>query len=80
MLFLNVFSGPANWNKIGGLPAGAFGILGHHNLLITKAIEGKVRQLIPNQRPPQIHPTQATSQAPPCRTTIPTHKRHTETD
>jgi hypothetical protein len=80
MLFLNVFSGPANWNKNGGLPAGAFGTLGRHNLLITKAIEGTARQSILNQRPLQNHSTQATSQAPPCRTTIPTHKRHSETD
>jgi hypothetical protein len=79
MLFLNVFSGPANWNKHGGLPAGAFGTHGRHNLLITKAIERTACQFMLNQRPLQIHSTQATSQAPPCRTTILTHKRHTET-
>jgi len=57
MLFLNVFSGPANWNKNGGLPASAFGTHGRHNLLITKAIEGKHCQFMLNQRPPQIHST-----------------------
>jgi len=79
MLFFEGFSGPANWNKKDGLPAGAFGTHGRHNLLITKAIEGTARQFIPNQHPPRIHSDQATSQAPPLCPTILTHKRHTET-
>jgi hypothetical protein len=77
--FFECFSGPANWNKNDGLPAGVFGTDGRHNPLITKAIEGTACQFMPNQHPLQIHSTQATSQAPPRRTAVLTHKRHTET-
>jgi len=77
--FFECFFGPANWNKKDGLPANVFGTHNRHNLLITKAIEGAARKFMPNQRPLQIHSTQATSQAPPRRTAILTHKRHTET-